>query len=99
MLLRLGRDSDCCENGASYACPTETRRLQPAPLRARHGACMPARAAARGARRLQAVAGPAPEGSACATAPPRSIAMGLAGGLLGTAWGPGPGEITALRLP
>ena len=51
---------------------------------------MPARAAARGARRLQAVAGPAPEGSACATAPPRSIAMGLAGGLLGTGLGTRP---------
>ena len=40
-------DSDSCENGASHACPTESRRPQPARARA----YMPGRAAARGARR------------------------------------------------
>ena len=91
-------DSDSCDNGASYACPTESRRLQPARARA----CMQARGAARGACRRQAVAGPLRplwEGSACATAPPRSLAMGLVRGCSGQAWGPDPGEITALRLP
>ena len=46
-----------------------------------------------GGRRRQAVAGPAPplwEGSACATAPPRSLAMGLVKGLLGTGLGSRP---------